>query len=109
MRIGAANSLLTNLALKNLFHRGKAKNRKLSALDDSHRCESSPSGRQAEFLGEICLHFSGGLKSLDKPVVSVFPKVVVCLDCGLAQFAVPEAGLKLIQRNLDSGGLKAVS
>jgi hypothetical protein len=50
-----------------------------------------------EFLGEICMHFSGGLESLDQPLVWVFPKVVVCLDCGWAQFAVPEAELKLIQ------------
>jgi hypothetical protein len=94
MRIGAANSLLTNLALKNLFHRGKAKNRKLSALDNSHRCESSPSGRQAEFLGEICLHFSGGLETLDKPLIWVYPQVVVCLDCGRAGFTIPEAELQ---------------
>jgi hypothetical protein len=56
--------------------------------------------RQVEFLGEICLHFPGGLKSLDKPPVWVFPKVVVCLDCGLAEFAVPEAELGLIQHDL---------
>jgi hypothetical protein len=54
-----------------------------------------------EFLGEICLHFPGGLKSLDKPVVWMFPKVAVCLDCGLAQFAVSEVELKLIEQNLE--------
>jgi hypothetical protein len=54
-----------------------------------------------EFLGEICLHFSGGLKSLDKPVVWMFPNVAVCLDCGAAQFAVPEVELKLIEQNLE--------
>ena len=31
------------------------------------------------------------LKDIDKPVVWVFPEVVVCLDCGTAEFAVPEA------------------
>jgi len=50
---------------------------------------------------EICLHFPGGLESLDKPLLWMFPKVVVCLDCGVAQFAVPEAELKLIQDNLE--------
>jgi hypothetical protein len=54
-----------------------------------------------EFLGEICLHFPGGLESLDKPIVWAFPKVVVCLDCGLAQFAVPEAEMKVIHQNLE--------
>ena len=78
-------------------------------VDEVRPCPSCASTRRIEFLGEICLHFPGGLESLDKPPVCVFPKVFVCLDCGLAQFAVPEAGLKLIQRNLDSGGLKAAS
>jgi hypothetical protein len=67
-------------------------------VDESRPCPSCTSGRQIEFQGEICLHFPGGLESLDKPLVWVFPRVVVCLDCGLAQFAVPEAELKLIQR-----------
>jgi hypothetical protein len=62
-------------------------------------CESCFSSHKTEFLGEICLHFSGGLESLNKPLVWVFPKVVVCLDCGLAQFAIPETELKLIQEN----------
>jgi len=53
-----------------------------------------------EFLGEICLHFPGGLPSLDKPLVWVYPKVVVCLDCGSAQFTVPETELKVIKENL---------
>jgi hypothetical protein len=71
-------------------------------VDESRPCPSCTSSRQMEFLGEICLHFQGGLKSLDKPLIWAFPKVVVCLDCGWAQFAVPEAELKLIiQQNLE--------
>ncbi len=53
-----------------------------------------------EFLGEICLHFQGGLESLNKPPVLVFPQVDVCLDCGSAQFTLPENELGAIQRNL---------
>jgi hypothetical protein len=53
-----------------------------------------------EFSGEICLHFLGGLESLKKSLVWMFPKVVVCLECGVAQFNVPEARLKPIQENL---------
>ena len=33
------------------------------------------------------------LKDIDKPVASVFPEVAVCLDCGTAEFVVPEAEL----------------
>jgi hypothetical protein len=39
------------------------------------------------------IHFSG-LKNIDKPVVWVFPELVVCLDCGNAEFGVPEAELR---------------
>jgi len=63
-------------------------------------CKSCASGRQMEFLGEICLHFPGGLESLSKPIVWIYPKITVCLDCGVAQFAVPGTELKLIQQNL---------
>jgi len=70
------------------------------AFDEARRCQSCASIRQMEFLGEICLHFPGGLNSLDKPLVWMFPKVVLCLDCGSAHFAVPETELKLIQQNL---------
>jgi hypothetical protein len=52
---------------------------------------------QSKFTGEIAIHFRG-LKNIDKPVVWVFPEVVVCLDCGTAQFAVPEAELRLLAK-----------
>jgi hypothetical protein len=74
--------------------------RPATAVSQSRPCPSCSSTRQAQFPGEICLHFPGGLESLDKPLVWVFPKVVVCLDCGAAQFTVPEAELKVIQQNL---------
>ena len=37
------------------------------------------------------------LENIDKPVVWVFPEVVVCLDCGTAEF-VPEAELRQLAR-----------
>jgi len=70
-------------------------------LDESRPCSSCSSGCQMEFRAEICMHFRGGLQSLDKPPVWAFPKVVVCLDCGSAQFTVAVAELKLIQENLE--------
>jgi len=39
------------------------------------------------------IHFPE-LKNIDKPVVWVFLEIVVCLDCGTAEFAVPEAELR---------------
>jgi hypothetical protein len=70
-----------------------------TVVDESLPCLSCSSLRKMEFSGEICLHFPGGLKSLDNPQVWAFPQVVVCLDCGSARFTVPEKELKLIQEN----------
>jgi len=68
-----------------------------TVMEESRSCSTCSSGGQMEFNGEVCLLFPGGLESLNKPVVWAFPKVVVCLDCGSAQFAVSGAELKLIQ------------
>jgi hypothetical protein len=58
-------------------------------------CKSCTSGNQAEFSSEICIHFSG-LKNIDKPGVLIFPKVLVCLDCGSTRFTVPQPELLLL-------------
>jgi hypothetical protein len=57
-------------------------------------CKSCRSDNQSEFVAEINIHFPG-LKNLDKPSVLVFPKVVVCVDCGFTEFLIPET--KLLQ------------
>ena len=58
-------------------------------------CRACTSNNQKQFGSEIIIHFSG-LKDLDKPTVMVFPKVAVCLDCGLTEFTIPEAELRLL-------------
>jgi hypothetical protein len=55
------------------------------------------------FRGEIAIHFIG-LKNLDVPIVRVFPEIVAGLNCGTAQFAAPEAELRLLQRCDASAG-----
>jgi hypothetical protein len=45
-----------------------------------------------QFKGEFAIHFPG-LKNLDKPVVWVFPEVWACLNCGNAEFWIPEREL----------------
>jgi hypothetical protein len=60
-------------------------------------CTSCGSNNLSKFWGEIAIHFPG-MKDLDKPVVWVFPELVVCLDCGIAQFAVPEAELDQLKK-----------
>ncbi len=46
----------------------------------------------------MAIHFPG-LKDIDKPVVWVFPEVVVCLDCGFAEFAIPAAELSQLEQS----------
>ncbi len=58
-------------------------------------CSSCRSSNVTEFGAEINIHFSGR-ESVDKPTVMVFPKLVVCLDCGLAYCMLPKAKLRLL-------------
>jgi hypothetical protein len=58
-------------------------------------CKSCQSQKQRNLNGEIGIHFPG-LKGLDKPIVWVFPKLLVCLDCGFTEFAIPETELRLL-------------
>jgi hypothetical protein len=66
------------------------------------RCKSCGSFNLRRFTAEIGIHFPG-LKNIDKPVVWVFPELFVCLDCGMAEFTVPEAELREPARG-DSAG-----
>ena len=67
-------------------------------------CKSCGSVNQSKFAGEIGIHFLG-LQNLDNSVVWVFPELVVCLDCGTAEFAVPEAELRqLVKGDAAAGG-----
>jgi hypothetical protein len=50
---------------------------------------------ESTFNGEIAIHFRG-LEGLDKPIVWVFPKIAVCLNCGFAEFIVPERELQVL-------------
>lgn len=46
----------------------------------------------------MAIHYPG-LKNIDKPVLWAFPELVVCLDCGTAEFAVPEAELRVLAKD----------
>lgn len=59
-------------------------------------CKSCGSASVGKFPAEIAIHFSG-LKNLDKPHVWMFPTLVVCLNCGYAEFVIPEHQLRLLK------------
>jgi hypothetical protein len=48
-----------------------------------------------EFSAEMMVHFRG-MENLDRPGVMIFPKVLVCLNCGCSQFNAPETELALL-------------
>ena len=68
-------------------------------------CQKCSSANQSTFDGEVAIHFSG-LKGLDKPIVWVFPKLAVCLECGSTEFVVPETELRVLLHG--TSGVNAV-
>jgi hypothetical protein len=66
-------------------------------------CSSCRSVLQVNFRAEVAIHFPG-LKNIDKPIVWVFPELVVCMDCGNAEFAIPEPELRLLAKGNAAAG-----
>ena len=64
-------------------------------------CERCTSNNQNSFNAEVAIHFPG-LKGLDKPIVWLFPKLVVCLHCGLTEFTVPESETRVLREGIAS-------
>ena len=56
------------------------------AVEPRH-CSSCGSANVSHLIGEIGLHFRG-FENIKTPTLFVFPEVVVCMDCGLARFAL---------------------
>jgi hypothetical protein len=52
-------------------------------------CKFCQSEHQNNLTAEVAIHFPG-LKGLNKPILWVFPKLLVCLDCGFTEFTIPE-------------------
>jgi hypothetical protein len=64
-------------------------------------CRSCGSENLHKFVGEIAIH--SPRKDIDKPHVYVRTEIVVCLNCGAAQFAIQEAELRLLQKSNAAG------
>lgn len=64
-------------------------------MSPSVGCPSCSSKNQKLFNGEVAVHFPGR-DGLNKPIVWVFPKLTVCVDCGVVQFTVPERELMVL-------------
>ena len=53
------------------------------------RCSLCQSSNQMEFPAEINIHFPGP-ENFTAPTVWVFPKILVCFDCGCSMFTTPK-------------------
>jgi hypothetical protein len=60
-------------------------------------CKGCGSDRQSKFTAEVAIHFPG-LEGLKKPIVWVFPELLLCLNCGKAEFIVPDKELRILAK-----------
>ena len=58
-------------------------------------CSLCGSSNQVEYPAEMAIHFPGR-KNLDKSHALIFPKVLICLDCGFSRFTTPETDLRVL-------------
>lgn len=65
-------------------------------------CKSCGSRNLGDFPAEIAIHFPGR-RNLSKSHVFLFPEVLVCFECGMAQLAVPEAKLQQLAEGREAG------
>jgi hypothetical protein len=67
-------------------------------------CKRCAADMLKDFNGEVGIRFPG-LEGLDQPTVLVYPKLIVCLGCGVVQFVLPDEQLE----QLKNGGFTAQS
>jgi len=65
-------------------------------MTSQQNCKSCSSEERQGFGGEVALHVHG-LDGLNKPIVWVFPEILVCLNCGFAEFIVPDEQKTLLR------------
>jgi hypothetical protein len=58
-------------------------------------CNACGSVNQTEFPAEVDIHFPRLIDVKNGPVL-VYPKLLVCLNCGKTEFTVPKAELDLL-------------
>ena len=63
------------------------------AKSEAMTCKSCASESPLHFGADLVIHFPSR-EGLDKPVVRVLPKLLVCMNCGFTEFAIPQSELK---------------
>ena len=62
------------------------------------KCKSCLSANQRPFPAEINIHFSG-IEGFVKPSVWAFPRLMICLDCGSAEFILEDRELRAFRED----------
>jgi hypothetical protein len=70
---------------------------------ETSNCNHCRSERLGRFSGELAIHFTG-LAGLNKPIVWVFPQLLVCLHCGFAELVVPKRELQVLETGIPVEG-----
>jgi hypothetical protein len=70
-------------------------------------CLVCRSGNQAERSAEMVIHLSGR-ENLDTPGAWVFPKLLVCLDCGFSHFTLQKTELAGVAKDTREDKLSAL-
>jgi hypothetical protein len=52
-------------------------------------CTTCGSSNGTEFPAEVNIHVPGRLKNSDETGVFVFPRLLICCDCGCSSFLTP--------------------
>ena len=52
-------------------------------------CRVCSSSNQMECAAEMNIHFPDSLRNANEIGIFVYPRVLVCLDCGSSSFAIP--------------------
>jgi hypothetical protein len=58
-------------------------------------CKAWGSDRLSVSSGEIAILLPGG-EGPTKPIVWLFPKLLLCLNCGVAELAIPDTELSVL-------------
>jgi hypothetical protein len=61
-------------------------------------CAQCTSDRGRIFNSKMAVHFSG-LSGIDKPPVFAATEILICLECGFAEFVLPEAQIRELREN----------
>jgi hypothetical protein len=92
----SSNKILLLQILFRILFLGWITLRKHRWVTFAERRRSCPSAKLIELISETCLHFPG-LNGLKAVPIFVFPKIVLCTDCGLMQANLSATDLELIR------------